>query len=102
MKKQVFRVDSDGYNGVWYPAPAKSRKGFILMLGDSSEDHMAKTGAKWLGRQGIHVMAMSADKKDYGHHNYPLERFGKAISFMKAQGCEKFGVAGASTTGIIA
>ena len=72
------------------------------MLGDSSEDRMAKMGAKWLNLQGIHVMAMSPDKKDYGHHNYPLERFGKAITFMKAQGCEKFGVVGASTTGMLA
>ena len=47
-------------------------------------------------------MAMSPDKRDYGHHNYPLERFGKAIKFMKAQGCEKIGVVGASTTGMMA
>ena len=102
MKKQVFRVNSDGFNGAWYPAPVKSSRGLIIMLGDSSEDHMARTGAKWLHEQGLHVMAMSADKKDYGHHNYPLERFGKAIAYMKAQGCEKIGVIGASTTGMMA
>ena len=87
MKKQVFRVNSDGFNGAWYRAPVKSSRGLIIMLGDSSEDYMARTGAKWLHEQGLHVMAMSADKKDYGHHNYPLERFGKAIAYMKAQGC---------------
>ena len=102
MKKQVFRVNSDGFNGAWYLAPVKSSRGLIIMLGDSSEDHMARTGAKWLQKQGLHVMAMSADKKDYGHHNYPLERFGKAIAYMKAQGCEKIGVIGASTTGMMA
>ena len=102
MKKQVFRIESDGYYGAWYPAPAESKRGFILMLGDSAEDRMARTGAKWLNQQGIHVMAMSPDKRDYGHHNYPLERFGKAIKFMKAQGCEMIGVVGASTTGMMA
>ncbi len=102
MKKQVFRVESDGYNGAWYPAPVESRKGMILMLGDSSEDRMAASGAKWVNRQGIHAMAMSPAEKDYGHHSYPLERFGKAIRFMKEQGCEKIGVAGASTTGMMA
>ena len=102
MKKQVFRVNSDGFNGAWYPAPVKSSRGLIIMLGDSSEDYMARTGAKWLYEQGLHVMAMSADKKDYGHHNYPLERFGKAIAYMKAHGCEKIGVIGASTTGMMA
>ena len=102
MKKKVFRIESDGFNGAWYPASVQSYRGLIIMLGDSSEDRMAKTGAKWLNEQGIHVMAMSPDKKDYGHHNYPLERFGKAITFMKAQGCDKLGVVGASTTGMMA
>ena len=102
MKKQVFRIESDGYYGAWYPASAESKKGFILMLGDSAEDRIARIGAKWLNQQGIHVMAMSPDKRDYGHHNYPLERFGKAIKFMKAQGCEMIGVVGASTTGMMA
>lgn len=102
MKKQVFRLDSDGFNGAWYPTSSESGRGLIIMLGDSSEDRMAKTGEKWLNEQGIHVMAMSPDKKDYGHHNYPLERFGKAITFMKAQGCDKLGVVGASTTGMMA
>ena len=102
MKKQVFRVDADGYNGAWYPVSAPSGRGMIIMLGDSSEDHMAKTGARWLNQQGIHVMAMSPDQKDYGDDNYPLERFGQVIAFMKAQGCEKLGVAGASTTGMMA
>ncbi len=101
MKGQVFRVDSDGFNGAWYPAAGGDR-GMILMLGDSSEDRMASCGAKWLNRQGIHVMAMSPEKKDYGHHSYPLERFGRAIAFMKARGCRAFGVVGASTTGMLA
>ena len=102
MKKQVFRVDRDGFNGAWYPCSGDTGRGMILMLGDSAEDRMASMGAKWINRQGIHVMAMSPEKKDYGHHSYPLERFGKAIAFMKAQGCEKLGVAGASTTGMMA
>ena len=101
MTKRVFTVEKDGFNGVWYPNPAGSKRGVILMLGDSAEDRMAVCGAKWLHENGCHVMAMSPDKKDYGHHNYPLERFGKAISFMKTQGCERLGVIGASTTGML-
>ncbi len=102
MKRRVFRIDTDGFNGKWYPTSAASGRGLIVMLGDRSEDYMAATGAKWLNRQGFHVMALSPDKKDYGHHSYPLERFGKAIAFMKAQGCEKLSVIGASTTGMMA
>ena len=65
MKRQVFRVVSDGYNGAWYPASGESKKGFILMLGDSAEVRMTRTGAKWLNQQGIHVTAMSTEKKDF-------------------------------------
>ena len=102
MKKRTFRIDTDGFNGAWYPASSDTDRGVIVMLGDSSEDYMARTGAKWLNQRNIHVMAMSADKKDYGHHSYPLERFGKAIDFMKTQGCKKLGIIGASTTGMMA
>ena len=102
MEKRIFRPEEDGFNGVWYPNPSGGSKGVILMLGDSSEDRMASCGAKWLHLRGCHVMAMSPDRMDYGHHNYPLERFGKAIAFIKEQGCEKLGVIGASTTGMLA
>lgn len=79
LTKHIFRIFKDGFNGAWYPNPNGSECGIIMMLGDSSEDYMARCGAKWLHKQGLHVMAMSPDKKDYGHHNYPLERFGLAI-----------------------
>ena len=104
MNKQVFTPERDGFCGAWYPLPKgqKTDRAVILMLGDSAEDRMAVSGAKWLHRQGCHALAMSADKKDYGHHNYPLERFGKAIEFLKAQGCGKIGIVGASTTGMLA
>jgi ABC-type uncharacterized transport system involved in gliding motility auxiliary subunit len=45
---------------------------------------------------------MSPDKKDYGHHDYPVERFGAAINFLKSRGIRKIGIAGASTTGMLA
>lgn len=41
MKNQRFRIESDGFNGAWYPASGESNKGLIIMLGDSSEDRMA-------------------------------------------------------------
>ena len=83
MKKRVFTPEKDGFCGAWYPSPNGSDRAVILMLGDSSVDRMAVSGAKWLHQQGCHALAMSPDKKDYGHHNYPLERFGKAIEFLK-------------------
>ena len=102
MKKQYFDAQRNGFHGVFYPCSSKTNKGMIMMLGDSSDDYMAVTGAKWLNEQGCHVMAMSADKKDYGHHNYPLERIQNAIIYLKGHGCEKIGIVGASTTGMLA
>ena len=67
MKKQVFRVNSDGFNGAWYPAPIKSSRGLIIMLGDSSEDHMARTGAKWLHEQGIGTMLYFGGSTLFAH-----------------------------------
>ena len=102
MEKQKFTPENDGFHGSWYPNTRESHKGVIIMIGDDSDDRLAVSCVKWLHRTGCHVMAMSADKKDYGHHNYPLERFQKAIDFMKGQGCEKIGIVGASTTGMLA
>lgn len=103
MQRQLFTPEQDGFHGAWFPAADHTgRKGLILMLGDSSKDCLARTGAKWINRQGIHAMTMSPDEKNYGHHSYPLERFGRAIEFMKQQGCDKLGVVGASTTGMMA
>lgn len=48
------------------------------------------------------MLAMAPAKKDYGHHNYPLERFEKAIEYLKIQKYKKIGVGGASTTGMLA
>ena len=97
-----FDPASDGFYGAWYPVSEKTNRAMLLMLGDSSDDYMARCGAKWLNQRSIHVLAMSPDKKDYGHHNYPLERFGKAIGFLRSQGCTKIGIIGASTTGMMA
>ena len=99
---QKFTVEKEGFIGAWYEGPAGGKKAIILMIGDSSTDRMAKCGAGWVIRNGCHALTMSAGKKDYGHHNYPLERFGKAISFLRSKGIEKIGIAGASTTGMLA
>lgn len=51
---------------------------------------------------GCNVMTMSPAKKDYGYHNYPLENFEYAIAYLKKQGSKRIGIAGASTTGMMA
>lgn len=102
MKSKEYSVEKDGFYGVYYPCEEKSGRGLIVMLGDSPSDRLASCGAKWMNKQGLHVVAMAPAKKDYGHHNYPLERFEKAIGVLKENGCTKIGIAGASTTGMLA
>ena len=71
------------------------------MLGDDAEDYMAKCTVKWLHGYGINVMTMSPARKDYSHHNYPIERIGSAIEELKRRGNKKIGITGASTTGML-
>lgn len=102
MEKIRFEIDTDGFHGVYWKNSSKTDAGIIMMLGDDSEDYLAKSGARWAVKQGINVMTMSPAKKDYGHHNYPLERIATAIQWMKQHGNSKIGIAGASTTGTLA
>lgn len=102
MKKIYLTPEKDGFYGAYFENRQKTDKVMILMLGDAIDDRMAVSGVKWIQRRGCNVLTMSPAKKDYGHHNYPLERFGKAITYLKMQGNKKIGVVGASTTGMMA
>ena len=102
MKHISFEVEADGFHGVYWPRKSGSACAVIAMLGDDAADYMARSAVKWLMKLGVNVMTMSPGKKDYGHHNYPLERIETAISWLKAHGNQKIGIAGASTTGTLA
>lgn len=101
MNKTYFNVEKDGFYGAYFKCSTDSKKAFILMLGDNIDDFMAIAGAKWLMKRYCNVMTMSPAKNDYSHHNYPLERFEKAIAYLKSQGNTKIGIVGASTTGML-
>lgn len=101
MKKTYFSAEKDGFYGAYFKCCKNSNKAVILMLGDNIDDFMAKAGAKWLLKKDCNVMTMSPAKNDYAHHNYPLERFEKAIAYLRSQGNAKIGIAGASTTGML-
>lgn len=102
MKHIHFDVESDGFYGAYWACNDGSDCAVIAMLGDDPEDYMARSAVKWLIRLGVNVLTMSPGKKDYGHHNYPLECIEKAVAWLKLHGNEKIGIAGASTTGTLA
>lgn len=103
MDKVRFEPEKDGFHGVYWQNKNPSNAAIIAMLGDDAEDYMAKTCAKWLIKKcGVNVLTMSPAKKDYSHHNYPLERIESAIRWLKSNGNDKIGIVGASTTGTLA
>jgi hypothetical protein len=102
MKRIHFGPETDGFYGAYWKCKNVSNAAIIAMLGDDPEDHMARCGVKWLHQLGLNVLTMTPGKKDYGHHNYPLERIEAAIAWLKAQGNKKIGIVGASTTGTLA
>ena len=102
MKHQHFDVGTAGFYGAYWACAGGSDCAVIAMIGDDPEDRLARSAVKWLCGRGVNVLTMSPAKKDYGHHNYPLERVEMAISWLKANGNHKIGIAGASTTGTLA
>lgn len=102
MKRINFDIETDGFYGAYWRCKDENDEAIILMIGDDPEDHMAKSRVKWLIERGVNVLTMSPAKKDYGHHNYPLERIEAAITWLKNQNINKIGIVGASTTGTLA
>lgn len=100
MKK--IKETEKGFYGCYWPVEG-SRCAILAMLGDDCEDYMAKSAVKWLQKKfQVSVLTLSPAHKDYSHHNLPVERIGAATTYLKPQGIEKFGIAGASTTGMYA
>ncbi len=102
MKHIHFDVETSGFYGAYWENEKTTNKAIIAMLGDDPEDYMAKSCVKWLLERGLNVLTMSPGKKNYSHHNYPLERIENAIKQLKSHGNDHIGIVGASTTGTLA
>lgn len=102
LQREYFSVEKDGFFGAYFQNSNGTDRCMIVLLGDDIDDRMAVSGVKWLHSRNCNVMTMAPSKKDYGHHNYPLERFEKAISVIRQKRNTKIGIVGASTTGMLA
>lgn len=102
MKHIHFDAEPDGFYGAYWQCKQKTDAAIIAMLGDDPEDYMAKCCVRWLSKKSVNVLTMSPGKKNYSHHNYPLERIEAAINWLKNAGNVRIGIAGASTTGTLA
>lgn len=63
MKSIHFDIETDGFYGAYWECKSGSDSAMITMLGDDSEDYMARSAVKWLLKLGINVMTMSPEKK---------------------------------------
>ena len=63
MKKRYFDVETDGFYGAYWKCKSDSGCAMIAMIGDDSEDYLARTSVKWLHKLGVNVMTMSPEKR---------------------------------------
>ena len=56
MKKRHFDVETDGFYGAYWKCKTGSDCAMIAMIGDDSEDYLARTSVKWLHKLGVNVM----------------------------------------------
>ena len=101
MKKIHLDIEKAGFYGAYWENRIPSKAALIAMIGDDPEDYMAKKAVSWAWKYGLNVLTMSPGRKDYGHHNYPLERIEKAIEYLLREGNERIAITGASTTGTL-
>ena len=55
MKKKHFDVGTDGFYGAYWKCKSDSDCAMIAMIGDDSEDYLARTSVKWLHKLGVNV-----------------------------------------------
>lgn len=105
MRKIETDLQKDGFTGVYYPAPEKTDRTLLVMLGDSNKDRLVTSSAKYLHRQGCNVLSLCAVQKpgdDTGYHNFPMEYCEAAVHWAQSHGSKKVGIAGGSTSGMLA
>ena len=103
MKKQ--RVTEKGSTWMYYPAQRQTDRAMIVAIGDSDHDLMVRGAAKYFTQLDCDVLAICPtqfEKKYTGYHNFPLEHIECAIKWLEENGHQKIGIAGGSTTGMLA
>lgn len=105
MKTVETDCQRDGFTGVYYPAPGQTERTMLVMLGDSNTDRLVTSAVKYLHRRECNVLSLCAVQKpgdDTGYHNFPMEHCEAAVRWALAHGSRKVGIAGGSTSGMLA
>lgn len=105
LRKIFTDLERDGFTGVYYPAPMETDRTMLVMLGDSNTDRLVTSTATYLHQQGCNVLSLCAVQQpgdDTGYHNFPMERCEAAVHWALSHGSKKVGIAGGSTSGMLA
>lgn len=105
FKMVETNLEKDGFTGVYYPAPERTDRTMLVMLGDSNTDRLVKSAVKYLHQRACNVLSLCAVQKagdDTGYHNFPMEHCEAALHWALAHGAGKVGIAGGSTSGMLA
>ena len=93
------RITIDDMDGVLYPVKDKKEKIMIVVSGSEGGLEYAERVAKYFAEHGIPAFALALFKT--GHtgkslDRIPVERVGRAITWLKKQGYQKIGIEGIS------
>ena len=58
LKKMFFDTEKNGFYAAYWKCKSDSDCAMIAMIGDDSEDYLARTSVKWLHKLGVNVMTM--------------------------------------------
>ena len=72
MKKKHFDVGTDGFYGAYWKCKSDSDCAMIAMIGDDSEDYLARISVKWLHKLGVKVTGATVHFVDEVLDNGPI------------------------------
>ena len=92
----------NGYRWTYYPAQNTDK---VLLMAGLNRKIIISACAKYFVRKNIGFLVLPEDPVGNaapGLHSFPLESVKAALNWLRAQGIRKFGIMGASTTGMFA
>ena len=67
MQKRHFEMETDGFYGAYWKCKTDSDCAMIAMIGDDSEDYLARTSVKWLHKLGVNVIDRKSTRLNSSH-----------------------------------
>lgn len=99
---KLINLEEMGFYGRYVPVNSDMHSALIICIDDDANGFLAKGALKWVNGTGVNALTVSPGKKEPGWHSYPLEQVENSIRYLKAQGNQKIGIIGLSSSGMTA